>query len=154
MCRICTKWEWNVPVYSERAFVVSFWALGTSDDVGGLSDFLSDHNVGNFDKYQPIQQGFETGMPRRGSQEPSLIVCTIINSSSSDLGTQLLWQDIIYHLYKQINTAWCVSIHVFWDIFTYLSPSWDVLIGYWTDYKNSSSCNKCLWAAGLGDIAS
>ena len=30
MCRICTKREWNGPVYSERAFVVSFWALGNS----------------------------------------------------------------------------------------------------------------------------
>ena len=38
------------PVYSERPFVVSFWAVGTSTlwlvaIVGGMSDDFSDHNV-------------------------------------------------------------------------------------------------------------
>ena len=102
----------------------------------------------------PFNGVLKLGCPRiGGSQEPSLIACTIINSSSSDLGTQLPWQYIIYHLYKQINTAWCVSIHISWDIITYLSRIWDVLIRYWIDLKNSSSCKKCMWAAWLGDIA-
>ena len=45
------------------------------------------HRVGSI---SPFNGDLKLGCPRRGSQEPSLIVCTIINSSSSDLGTQLL----------------------------------------------------------------